>query len=260
MIQENALRIITVIENNDYLKKVAGNIAQLNNASVVASSRNTTNIVELCSLLSPDILIYDLSGKDDNVNNKIKEICNAKNHSVKVIATASSKEGETLISDSIKNGADLFMENLDNPDILRSTLRVISGRGFFSQDKKNIDLFYTQKVDELLHKLKLPVHFSGYYFLKSAIIHIAKRETKLPDVSCRLYEKVAKEYNSNSRQVERAILKSVNYINEICTKDYILNTILGYSVDAANYSLNAKELIALIADQLRLNYSNSVDY
>lgn len=255
MSQENILRIVTVIENNDYLKKVAGNIAQISNASMVASSRYTTDVVDLCTSLSPDIVICDLSDADGNMSNKIKEICKVRHASVKVIATASSKEGEAYMSDSIKNGADLFMENLDNPEVLHSTLRVISGQRIVSQDKKNFDLICNQKVDELLHKFKLPVHFNGYYFLKSAIIHIAKRESKLPDVSCKLYEKVAADFNFNPRQVERAISKSVNYINEVCSKDYILNAILGYSVDTDNYSLNAKELIALIADQLRLNNS-----
>ena len=43
------------------------------------------------------------------------------------------------------------------------------------------------------------------------------------------------------------LIKNIN-------KDYIFDTILGYSVNGYNYSLNAKELIALIADQLRLKY------
>ena len=252
MLQENTLRIITVIKNNDYLKKVAGNIAQLSNASMVASSRFSTDIVELCTLLSPDVLICDLSDDDGNMSNTIKELCKVRQHSVKVIATASSKEGEAFMSDSIKNGADLFMENLDNPDVLNSTLRIISGRSNATYNKINYEVFYAQKIDEILHKFKLPVHFNGYYFLKSAVLNTAMRETKLPDISCRLYEKIAKEFNTNTRQIERAILKSVNYINKNCTKDYILNIILGYSVDSLNYSLNAKELIALIADQLRL--------
>lgn len=252
LFQQHNIKIITAIENTDYLKKVAGNIAQISNASMVASSRCSTDILELCKILSPDILICDLSDEGGNMNTVIKEICNIKKPSVKVIATASSKCGEAFMSDSIKNGADLFMENLDNPDILRSTLRIISSRSNVTYDQTNYNLFYTQEIDELLHKFKLPVHYNGYYYLRSAILKTAMRENKLPDVSCRLYEKIANEFNSNARQIERAVLKSVNYINKVCTKEYILDVILGYRVDTTNYSLNAKELIALIADQLRL--------
>ena len=175
MLQDN-LKIITAIENTDYLKKVVDNISRMNNASV---------ITELCNERSSNVLIYTLPRE---------------------------------------NEADSLTRNL------------------------------LLKTDEILHKLNLPVHFTGYYYLRSAFIHIATRETKLPDVSCKLYVKIAEEFEATPRHVERAICKAVNHINSVCQKEYIFHTILGYSVNTANYDLNAKELIALIADQLRLNY------
>ena len=250
--QNNCLKIITAIENTEYLKKISDNIAEITNVSLLASLRNSSDIVTLCTELSPDILICDLSNQDSKMSTTIKDICHCKNrHSVRIIATASSKEGEQLISDSIQNGADIFMENLDNPDILKSTLRIIGRQKDGSINSK--DKIYI-KADEILHQLKLPVHFSGYHYMKAAIINTALRETKLPEFSCKMCERIAKEFNTNPRHVERAITKAVRHVNSVCPKDYIFDTILGYSINGYNYSLNAKELIALIADQLRLRY------
>ena len=117
----------------------------------------------------------------------------------------------------------------------------------------------SQTVSRLFHELKLPVHFPGYHYLKSAIIMTVLRESKLPDISSRLYQKVAEEFGTNQRHVERAILKAVKHINTSSCKDYIIRTILNYDVDSDNYTLNAKELIALIADQLRLSYTSFND-
>lgn len=252
MNQNNCLKIITAIENTEYLKRISDNIAGITNVSLLASLRNSSDIITLCNELSPDILICDLSNQKCQMSATIKDICLRKGkNSVRVIATASSKEGEALISDSMQNGADIFMENLDNPDILKSTLRVISSQK--DGDIKANDKIYI-KADEILHQLKLPVHFSGYYYMKAAIINTALRETKLPEISCKMYERIANEFNTNPRHVERAITKAARHVNSVCPKDYILDTILGYSVNGYNYSLNAKELIALIADQLRLKY------
>jgi len=253
--QQDNLKIITAIENTDYLRKVAENISQLSNASMVAYSRNVNDIVELCEELSPDVLICDLSSKSGKISTAIKNIRKDPHQpTLHVIVTASSKEGEAYISDSIQNGADIFMDNLDNPDILRSTLRIISRRSNEPKSQKDSEHFLYFKTDEILHKLMLPVHCSGYYYLRNALIRTALRETKLPDVSCKLYDKIAEEFETNSRHVERAICKAVKHITSVCPKEYILYTILGYNVNASNYVLNAKELIALIADQLRLNY------
>ena len=255
MRQQDNLKIITAIENTDYLKKVVDNISRMSNTSVLAYTRNSTDIIDLCSALSPDILICDVSGENGRMSTVIKKICNNQQHPpFHVIATAFSKEGEAYISDSIQNGADLFMENLDNPDILRSTLKIISRHTRGNLDSESLKFDLHLKTDEILHNLKLPVHYTGYYFFRSALILTATRETKLPDVSCKLYAKIAEEFETTPRQVERAICKAVNHINSVCQKEYIFRTILGYSVNTSNYTLNAKELIALIADQLRLNY------
>lgn len=256
MCQQNNLKIITAIENIDYLKKVTETISQISNATMLAYSKNTNDIVELCAELSPDILICDLSSENGEMSSAIKKICKHTHRpTLHVIATASSKAGEAYISDSIKNGADLFMENLDNPDILRSTLRIISHHSDKSTSNDDeIEHILCIKTDEILHKLMLPVHCSGYYYLKSAITRTAMRNTKLPDISCRLYSKIAEEFETNPRHVERAICKAVKRITTMCQKEYILYTILEYSINPLNYELNAKELIALIADQLRLNY------
>lgn len=109
-------------------------------------------------------------------------------------------------------------------------------------------------LSKLLHNLKLPAHLPGYHYIKSAIIIIVLSEEKLPDLSFRLYEKIAQEFNTNKRHVERAIARAVKEINTLCDKEYILRTVLEYDVDPNNYNLNAKELIALIADQLRIKY------
>ena len=79
--------------------------------------------------------------------------------------------------------------NLDNPDILRSTLRILSRRSNETKSKNDSEHVLYLRTDEILHKLMLPVHCSGYYYLRNALIRTALRETKLPDVSCKLYDK-----------------------------------------------------------------------
>lgn len=251
---DTVLKILIVIESTEYLKKITDNIACLTNFFIIASLRCTTETAAFCQKLSPDILIYDLANTGCPTSDIIHDIKQSQTtHSVNIITTSSSKKNESQISASIKNGADLYMENLDDPEILKNTLNIIAKKRqfFLSQNSNNLLL---AKADEILHKLKLPVHFTGYHYLRTILYNIATRSTKLPEFSCKMYETVAKEYNINPRQVERAINKSIKHITAISSNEYILDVILGYKINSSNYTLNTKELIALIADQLRLNY------
>ena len=110
------------------------------------------------------------------------------------------------------------------------------------------------KIDELLYDLNLPSHFVGYYYLKSAILQTVLCKKKLPDISYGLFAKIAKDFNVDKRHVERAITKAVSYIESLSCRKGITQTILGYEIRTPNSPISAKELIALIADQLRIQY------
>lgn len=157
---------------------------------------------------------------------------------------------------AIREGAQLFMQNLDNPRVLYDTLHMVRSREAEEAPERPSKTELSRILSELFHKLKLPAHFAGYHYLKSAVIHTTLSKSKLPDISSRLYAKLAEEFDTNVRHIERAIARAVTHVNNACGKEYILRTILGYDVDASNYTICVKELIALISDQLRIQYFN----
>lgn len=256
MTSQSAMKVIAVIGDDEYFQKIANNIASFEDVSLIASSKNTTDILGLCEHLSPDVLISDLSLEHGKMNGVIRKVCENTANQVKVIATASDKEGESYMPQSMQNGAQLFMQNLDNPRVLYDTLRMLRARSAKQNAEKPTKTELSRILSELFHKLKLPAHFTGYHYLKSAILHTTLRESRLPDISSRLYLKIAEEFDTNTRHIERAISRAVTHMNNACGKEYILRTILGYEVDASNYTLSVRELIALVSDQLRLQYFN----
>lgn len=251
---QSAMKVIAAIGDDEYLEKIAHNIASFEDVSMVASSKYATDIVKLCEQLSPDILISDLSLEHGRMNHVIEKICGKSSNKIKVITTATSKEGEAYMPQAIQNGAQLFMQNLDNPHVLYDTLHMVRNHDAGQNANKPSKTELSRLISELFHKLKLPAHFTGYHYLKSAILHTTLRDAKLPDISSRLYLKIAEEFDTNMRHVERAIARAVTHMNNACGKEYILRTILGYEVDASNYTLSVKELIALVSDQLRIQY------
>lgn len=251
----NNINIVVAFKDKTYFNKVAENIALIDNASILASSENILNILPLCKNLLPDLLIFELSSEinDKEELKAISKIHTLYNGKISILATSSSKNADMRISNALEGGADMYMSNLDNPDILRSALQIICTDKDSKLNQVNKDEL-SKIVSNLLFRLKLPVHFPGYYYLKSCIMTTIFRQSKLPDPTSVLYSKVANEYNVNPKQVSRAIYKAVCHINNSNDKKYIIKSILDYDIIEINYELNAKELVALIADQLRIRY------
>lgn len=260
MALKSAIKIIAAIEDENYLQKIASNINGLEGANMVAASKYSTEIIELCRNLSPDVLISDLSLDNGNMTDTIKKVCRNSSKKITVIATSSRKEGEAWISQSLQNGASFYMNHLDDPEILRNSLHIANSKHLISENQYSEEHCQptrselTRTISEILHKLKLPTHFPGYYYLKNAILHTTLRDNKLPDISRQLYIKISEEFDTNAKHVERAIARAVTYMTNNSGKENILRIILDYDVDAANYTLTAKEFIALVSDQLRIKY------
>ncbi len=256
MLENQKLNIIISYTNKIYFNKIAKNLTTLDNVSLLASTENTSNILLLCNELHPDIIIFELSSDVNNAAktsliNKLQYVYNGK---ISVIVTSSDKNVSENISNALENGAALYVSNLDNPDILQSTLQIILSDRFTKKQLHPSENDLSKIISTLLFKLKLPTHFAGYHFLKSCILNTILRKTRLPESTSSMYMRIAEEYNVNSKQVSRAIYKAVCHINNANDKNFIIKTILDYDLDAAEYDLNAKELVTLIADQLRIRY------
>lgn len=251
----NNLNIVLAFKDNTYFNKIAKNIALMENVSILASSENTLNILLLCNNLLPDLLIFELSSEtnDEDELKAISKIHSLHNGKISILATSSNKNADNRISTALEGGADMYMSNLDNPEILHSALQIIS-MDKISKLNRIDEAELSKIVSNLLFKLNLPAHYPGYHYFKSCIMNTILRQSKLPDSTSVLYSKVANEYNVSSKQVSRAIYKAVCHINNSNDKKYIIKSILNYDIAETNYELNAKELVALIADQLRIRY------
>ena len=148
-----AMKVIAAIGDDEYLQKIANNIASFEDVSMIASSKYTTDIMELCERLSPDVLISDLSLDHGSMNAIIRKLCRNASNKVKIITTASSKEGEAYMPQAISEGAQLFMQNLDNPRVLYDTLHMVHSREAEEAPERPNKAELSRIHRELFHKI-----------------------------------------------------------------------------------------------------------
>lgn len=112
----------------------------------------------------------------------------------------------------------------------------------------NIEL----NVTEILHQIGVPAHIKGYHYLRKSIIMAVETPEIINSITKQLYPSVAKEINTTSSRVERAIRHAIEVAWDRGDVD-VLNSYFGYTIHNDRGKPTNSEFIAMISDKLRLH-------
>lgn len=107
------------------------------------------------------------------------------------------------------------------------------------------------EITEILHQIGVPAHIKGYHYLRKAIMLSVQNPDIINAVTKQLYPTVAKEYETTSSRVERAIRHAIEVAWDRGDVD-VLNSYFGYTIHNGRGKPTNSEFIAMIADKLRL--------
>ena len=109
------------------------------------------------------------------------------------------------------------------------------------------------QVTKIIHQIGVPAHIKGYQYLRSAIMMTIKDSDIINSVTKILYPTVAKQYQTTTSRVERAIRHAIEVAWDRGDVD-TLNSYFGYTIQNNRGKPTNSEFIAMIADNLRLKY------
>lgn len=104
----------------------------------------------------------------------------------------------------------------------------------------------------MIHQIGVPAHIKGYQYLRTAILMAISDKEVINAVTKILYPTVAKQYQTTSSRVERAIRHAIEVAWDRGDVD-TLNSFFGYTVQTDKGKPTNSEFIAMIADNLRLS-------
>lgn len=117
-----------------------------------------------------------------------------------------------------------------------------------SADEKDLERIVTN----YLHMLGVPSHVAGYKYLRTSIILGVNDPAIIQQITKQLYPKIAKQYNSTSARVERAIRHAIEVA---CNRgqEEAIEEIFGYTISAEKGKPTNSEFIATLADRILIN-------
>ena len=110
------------------------------------------------------------------------------------------------------------------------------------------------QVTRIIHEIGVPAHIKGYQYLRFAIIMAINDGDVINSVTKVLYPTVAKKYQTTTSRVERAIRHAIEVAWDRGDVD-TLNSYFGYTIQNNRGKPTNSEFIAMIADNLRLQFN-----
>ena len=116
------------------------------------------------------------------------------------------------------------------------------------KDNKELEIV----ISDIMRQIGVPAHIKGYQYLRMAIMLTVKDPELMHAVTKVLYPTVAKENNTTSSRVERAIRHAIEVAWDRGDVD-VLSSYFGYTIQNSRGKPTNSEFIAMISDKLRLS-------
>ena len=129
---------------------------------------------------------------------------------------------------------------------------IVGERGIVVEQLTKEDKMYY--ITKLMLELGMPVHLSGYHYLREAI-RISMEDMELVgSITKLLYPEIAKVFHTESEKVERSIRSVIEVGWERGNADFY-EMILGYSRKHGNERPTNSEFIVALADWARMEFA-----
>lgn len=173
-----------------------------------------------------------------------------------VLSSVDSQDFEEQMIDA---GADYYFIKPVNPSsVAKRICRLASWKS--EKKKRETEMFTESDMDivisDIMRQIGVPAHIKGYQYLRTAIKLCVNDNEMLGSVTKILYPTVAKEFNTTSSRVERAIRHAIEVAWDRGDVD-VLSSFFGYTIQSQRGKPTNSEFIAMIADKLKLTMRTS---
>ncbi len=225
--------------------------------TVIGDSADGRKAYDDIMSLHPDFVVLDLWLKEMEGAQLIREIKKSMKDAPHFIIVTRI-HNTAILEEAIEAGASFCLTKPCDLSSLAMKIYRIAGTSNVVQDHdvpESSEAILENYVTRLIHKVGIPAHIKGYQYLRTAILMTYEDQNLINSVTKELYPSIAKQYNTTSSRVERAIRHAIELAWDRGDCD-VLDDMFGYTVQKAKGKPTNSEFIALIADYMRIAYKN----
>lgn len=204
----------------------------------------------------PDVVLIDLWLTKYDANYVVNHFKSGNSDIKTEFIVLSAINNPFMLQEISNNGAKYCILKPFDFSILFECINSIASQrslsSVYSANEDNLSMFDIEtRVTKIIHQIGVPAHIKGYDYLRTAILMAVKDNDLIHSITKSLYPSVAKQYNTTSSRVERAIRHAIEVAWDRGDYD-VLTKFFGYTIQNSRGKPTNSEFIAMIADNLRL--------
>ena len=253
----NSAKILIADENSAARQALKDTLAR-NGFKYIDEASNGEDALIKISRTHPDIVIIDIwLSKLDGIGviRNTRSIDFGKDSSPSFIVV-SMVSNPSVFMEATNAGAEMcILKPFDQMSLCTHIKDILKNRARSIGDNidANAEPDIETQVTKIIHQIGVPAHIKGYQYLRAAILMTIKDSDAINSVTKVLYPSVAKKYQTTTSRVERAIRHAIEVAWDRGDVD-TLNSYFGYTIQNSRGKPTNSEFIAMIADNLRLQY------
>ncbi len=248
MYTEDKIKVYLVDTGNEFRKIAREELTKRGFRVTGESGDGHEALSEICKH-RPDTVLLDLWFPGLDCPSLIKEVRRVLGNETPKFILVTGINNKELIEEAFRAGAaNCMLKPFDYENLALKIKQTITQK---QNQESGAPYDLEAQVTKIIHQVGIPAHIKGYQYLRSAIIMVVRNNRVINEVTKTLYPTVAREYNTTSSRVERAIRHAIEVAWDRGDVD-ILNSFFGYTVQHNKGKPTNSEFIAMIADNLRL--------
>ena len=224
---------------------------ELKGVEVTVVEKDGLKVLQKMLSVRPQVVLLDafMPGLDALA---VKQKYNAAGERHTAFFVTGAFQSEEMVQELLDEGfAYYFVKPFDENVLASRVLKVALGHEKRVLVQTSVDSDELT-VTEILHQIGVPAHIKGYQFLRDAILLTMDEPDYINAVTKRLYPEIAKKNGTTASRVERAIRHAIEVAWDRGDVD-TLNSYFGYTIHNLRGKPTNSELIAMIADKMRLD-------
>ncbi|MBQ6183507.1 MAG: sporulation transcription factor Spo0A [Clostridia bacterium] len=243
---------VIIVDSSSDFRTTCGAQLRKHGIEIIAEASATTEAFNKIVRFKPQVVICELFiGKTDAVQ-LIRTCKKALPDSFPSFIMVSQFNNQNLFEECCEAGAGYCMiKPLDYTFLSERVIRLAVRGRLHGMANLPGEYDLETQVTKIIHQVGVPAHIKGYQYLRTAIMMSVSDPSAMESVTKVLYPTIAKQYQTTTSRVERAIRHAIEVAWDRGDLD-VLNAFFGYTVQNSRGKPTNSEFIAMIADNLRL--------
>lgn len=266
------ITVLIADDNGDFSATLANYINAEEDFELIGVARDGIEAYDLIKITQPDIVLLDVIMPRLDGLGVLEKINESGMEKMPLCIMLSAVGQDKITQKAINLGAQYYIVKPFEIDVLIKRIKEVKNLQSIGQIKNNIP-YYAKEikssyieitsndikseenlealVTNVIHEVGVPAHIKGYQYLREAIIMVVNNIDIINQITKQLYPEIAHKYHTTASRVERAIRHAIEVAWGRGQQD-VVESIFGYTVNAAKGKPTNSEFIAMIADKLRL--------